>query len=222
MHFLCKEENLQEMGRTSTTIYLPDDLMQKATTKVQLPIPELVSKARDAIVVPGLKRNLGSISKFSQAVYTTVFHPRKGAVSIHEPNTFQITTTTSPILQGCKSKGLWTVTVDNTEQVGLLQKVNNAYDIPSTKEFVFYLHAAVGFLVQEIWIDAIKAGKYTTWPGINVKTVNQYFPESEETQKGHMKKQRQNVRSTRIKETTIADENNPPPLSKKKEHDKYI
>jgi len=67
---------------------------------------------------------------------------------------------------------------------------------------VRYLHAAAGFPVKESWIDAIKAGNYTTWPGLNVKVVNRYFPESDETQKGHMKKQRQNVRST----TTITKE----------------
>jgi hypothetical protein len=40
------------------------------------------------------------------------------------------------------------------------------------KESVHYLHAAAGFPVKESWIDAIKAGNYTTWPGINVKVVN--------------------------------------------------
>jgi hypothetical protein len=70
----------------------------KATIKVQLPIPELSSKARAAIVVPGLKRNLDSVSKFSDAGYTTVFHPGEEGVTIHAPNTFHITTTTQPIL----------------------------------------------------------------------------------------------------------------------------
>jgi hypothetical protein len=144
----------------------------KATTKVQLPIPELPNKARDAIVVPGLKRNLGSVSKFSDAGYTTVFHPGEEGVTIHAPNTCKITTTTPPILKGCKSEGLWTVTVDNTEQVGFRQKVNNVYNIPSTKESIRYLHATAGFPVKETWVDAIKAGNYTTWPGLNVKVVN--------------------------------------------------
>jgi hypothetical protein len=78
-HFLREEENLPKIGGTSTTIYLPDDSTMKATTKVQLPIPELPNKARDAIVivVPGLKRNLGSVSKFSDAGYTTVSTPEK-------------------------------------------------------------------------------------------------------------------------------------------------
>ena len=76
--------------------------------------------------------------------------------------------------------------------------------------------------MKESWIDAIKAGNYTTWPGINVKVANRYFPESDETQKGHMKKQRQNVRSTKVKETINQEEDDTPQSSKKKEHDVYI
>jgi hypothetical protein len=37
------------------------------------------------------------------------------------------------------------------------------------------------------------------WLGLSVKAVHKYFPESDETKKGHMKKQRQNVRSTKTK-----------------------
>ncbi len=70
----------------------------------QLPIPKLPNKAKDEIVVPGLKQNLGSINKFSQTGYTTVFHPGEEGVTIHEPNTFQITTTTPPILQGLQKQ----------------------------------------------------------------------------------------------------------------------
>jgi hypothetical protein len=221
-HFICKEENLPTTGETNTNIYLPDDSMLKATTKMQLPIPKLSNKTKDAMVVPGLKRHLGSVNKFSQAGYTMVFYPGEEGVTIHEPNTFQITTTTPPILQGCKNKGLWTVTVDNTEQVGLREKVNNVHNIPSTKEAIQYLHAAAGYPVQETWTDAIKAGSYTTWPGINVKMVNPHFPESEETQKGNMKKQRQNVRSTRVKEALAAAENDSPPTVQKKEHNVHI
>ena len=112
--------------------------------------------------------------------------------------------------------------IDNTEQVGFRQKVNNVYNKPSTKESVCYLHAAAGFPVKESWIVAIKAGNYTTWPGLNIKVVNVYFPESDKTQKGHMKKQRQNVRSTKVKETLNQEEDDTPQSPKKKEHDVYI
>jgi hypothetical protein len=103
-HFLQEEENLPKIGGTSTTIYLPDDSKLKATAKVQLPIPELPNKARDAIVVPGLKRNLGSVSKFSDAGYTTVFHPGEEGVTIHAPNTFKITQPSHRFSKGVKAK----------------------------------------------------------------------------------------------------------------------
>jgi hypothetical protein len=52
--------------------------------------------------------------------------------------------------------------------------------------------------------------------------VNWHCPELEETQKGHMKKQRQNVSSTRVKETPAETENDSPPTVQKKEFNVYI
>ncbi len=48
-------------------------------------------------------------------------------------------------------------------------------------------------------------GNYLSWPLINVKNVTKYFPELEETQKGHMQGQWQGVCST--KEAESPDEN---------------
>ncbi len=73
-----------------------------------------------------------------------------------------------------------------------------------------FLHAVAGFPTIETWLKAIKAGNYITRPGITTKTINRHFPESDETTKGHMKKQRQNVRSTRVQEET-PDQHEPPP-----------
>ncbi len=80
----------------------------------------------------------------------------------------------------------------------------NVYSLPSIPQTIWYLHAAAGFPTKDPWIKAIKHGNYMTFPGITTKTVNKHFPESVETQKGHMKKQRQNVRST--KQKLILDE----------------
>jgi hypothetical protein len=79
---------------------------------------------------------------------------------------------------------------------------------------VRYLHAAAGFPVEETWSKAIKAGNFNTWPTITPTTIRCHFPESDETQKGHMKKQRQGVRSTRVQSET---EPNIPALPKKKD-----
>jgi hypothetical protein len=116
---------------------------------------------------------------------------------MHKPGTLTIAKTEPPILQWCKPKGakLWTMLVQsetNTEQA------NNAYDLPSISQTVRYHHTSAGFPVADTWIKAIKAGNYNTWPTITPATVQRHFPESNETQKGHMKKQRQGIRSTSV------------------------
>ena len=62
---------------------------------------------------------------------------------------------------------------------------------------VRYLHAAAGFPTEATWYDAVKSGNYNSWPWLNPKNVRAHFPESEETQKGHMRNERQGLRSTR-------------------------
>ena len=60
-----------------------------------------------------------------------------------------------------------------------------------------YYHAATGFPTKTTWIKAIKAGNYATWPGLTTNAVRKHFPESEETQKGHMRKEPSGIRSTK-------------------------
>jgi hypothetical protein len=62
-----------------------------------------------------------------------------------------------------------------------------------------YLHAAAGFPVKETFLDAVRAGNYTTWPGLMTSLIIKHFPDSDEMQKEHMKGQRKGVRSTRAK-----------------------
>ena len=75
----------------------------------------------------------------------------------------------------------------------------NVYSLPSIPQAIKYLHAAVGFPAKDTWVKAIKSGNYGSWPGLNVDVVNKHFLEAIETQKGHMKKQCQNIRSTKQK-----------------------
>ncbi len=109
---------------------------------------------------------------------------------------------------------MWTVLTN--EDKPKCEEANNVYDLPSTKETIRYLHASAGHPVEDTWTKAIKAGKFTTWPGLSVKAVHKYFPESDETKQGHMNKQRQNVRSTNIKIKPDKDE----PVLSLRNHDK--
>ena len=61
------------------------------------------------------------------------------------------------------------------------EAINNLYELPSIEKAIRYLHGAAGFPTKETWLKAIRNGHYSSWPLVNVKNVNRYFPESEET-----------------------------------------
>ena len=75
--------------------------------------------------------------------------------------------------------------------------IHDMYELPSVERAVHYLHATAGFPTKATWLKAIRNGHYVSWPLITVKNVNKHFPESKETQKDHMRSQRQGVWSTR-------------------------
>jgi hypothetical protein len=80
-----------------------------------------------------------------------------------------------------------------------VDKANAIFDLPNTCQSLMYFHAVAGFPVKETFLDAVRAGNYATWPGLMTALIAKHFPDSEETQKGHMKGQRKGVRSTRVK-----------------------
>jgi hypothetical protein len=69
------------------------------------------------------------------------------------------------------------------------------------------------------WLKAVKAGNFLGWPLLNEKNVNKYYPESDETNKGHMNQTRKNVRSTKSKPF---EDPKTAPLHGKKVQDVYV
>ena len=47
-------------------------------------------------------------------------------------------------------------------------------------------------------LKAIKAGEYATWTGLTWEAENNHFPESKETEKGHMRNTNAGVGTTKI------------------------
>ena len=80
-----------------------------------------------------------------------------------------------------------------------LQQANSVYDLPSTEEAIKWMHAVCGYPVKSTWIKAVKAGNYTGWPLLTERNVNKYYPETNQTPRGHMNQSRKNVRSTKPK-----------------------
>ena len=67
-----------------------------------------------------------------------------------------------------------------------------------TKEVVRFQHAALGFPTKATLLTAIRHKNLITFPGMTTENVNKFFPESNETQKGHTKQTKQGVRSTKV------------------------
>ncbi len=177
----------------------------------KLPFKTLTDKAREAHVLPDLKANsLISVPKLADEGYTTIFLARQKGVVVYKANDIAFTSTGAPVLQGCRDlTGLWKIssTQGNVNAVSKeIEQTNNVYDLPSTESVIRFLHAAAGFPVKATWITAIKNGHYASWPNLTAELVEKYFPESVATQKGHLKKQRQNVRSTKVKLESEPDE----------------
>ena len=66
------------------------------------------------------------------------------------------------------------------------EAIYHVFELSSTEKTIAYYHATAGIPTKETWADTIRSGNYDTWPGLNVKSVNKCFPESYDTQKGHM------------------------------------
>jgi hypothetical protein len=198
-HFMSKELDLPNTGPSNKEVYLPDDTKLPMANKTLLPFKQLSKATWEADVLPGLKKFLASIRKLSEEGYTIVFHSGKKGVTVHKPDTLTMTTSELLVLQGHKPRGakLWTVSANNDSNKQ--EETHNVYSLPLMKQSIRYLHTAAGFPVEDTWIDAINVGNFNTWPGLSATAVTCHFPELDETQKGHMKKQWQNVRSTKIK-----------------------
>ena len=71
-----------------------------------------------------------------------------------------------------------------------------AYELPSVKALVRYLHAAAVFPVKSTWLNATKSRNFATFPGFTYSNAAKYYPESSETIKSHIVQSIKNVRST--------------------------
>ena len=155
--------------------------------------------------------------------YTTIFHPYKQGVTVHDSNTFELSLKLPLELQGCRNDAvLWTVPLTDdakiSQSLGVEETAMNVYDLPSTKEVVRFLHAALGFQTKATMLTAVRHGNLVTFPGLTADAIKKHFPESDETQKGHMRQSRKGVRSTKVPdEDAMLEEVKPAPGVKHKD-----
>ena len=108
---------------------------------------------------------------------------------MHIKNTFRVQLWRKPVLQGWRdANGLWRLSRDETKPIRASRSKQevaaNVYSLPSMPQTIRYLHAAAGFPPK---ILGSRQSKMET------------MPHGRESLPKHMKKQRQNVRSTKQK-----------------------
>jgi hypothetical protein len=99
---------------------------------------------------------------------------------------------------------LWRVNLKQKMKPKILQ-CNHAHDNNNQKDVINYLHAACFSPVKSTWIKAIKNGIFSSWPGLNEQNIEKYLSKSTSTANGHLNQQRQNVRTTKIKDAELID-----------------
>jgi hypothetical protein len=69
------------------------------------------------------------------------------------------------------------------------------------------MHAVCGYPVKSTWVKAIKAGNFVGWTLLTEKNVQKYYPETKETDKGHMNQTCKNAQSTKTKAKPFEEAN---------------
>jgi hypothetical protein len=97
---------------------------------------------------------------------------------------------------------LWRVDLKNIFETNQAQ-CKHAHDNSNQKDLINYLHAACFSPVKSTWITAIKNGNFTSWLGLTEQAVERHLSKSASTTKGHLNQQRQNARTTKIKDPKV-------------------
>ena len=152
----------------------------------------------------GFHENLVGIGPICNDKYSVLFNNE--SVMIISP-------TGTPVLKGWREatgNRLWRMSLlPNADKVTTVEaspgvttttlKAYSAYDLPSVEALVRYFHAAAGYPVKDTWLKAIKAGTYSSSPGLTLQNATKYCPVPIATLKGHMVQTRQIICSTKPK-----------------------
>jgi hypothetical protein len=97
-HVASEECDLPDESQSWKTVHLPNKETMQTTAKTSLPFKLLTPKAREADVISHLQQSLMSVHKFLEGGYMKIFHPGNKGVTIHKPDTLNLTLDKTPIL----------------------------------------------------------------------------------------------------------------------------
>eukprot|EP00804_Cyclotella_cryptica_P014407 CCRYP_004762-RA/>CCRYP_004762-RA protein AED:0.30 eAED:0.26 QI:0/0/0/1/1/1/4/0/702 len=191
-HFNKPSDNLPITGPSHKTVAVAFGQEASTTASAMLSMTQLYTPACQTHILPALSPNsLLSVGTFANHRYVTIFHEGEKGTTVHDRNDITITSKRPSVLQGCRDEhGLCRLPLaapTSALHPKVEHSLNNVYDLPSTTHTIRYLQAALGFPTKNTLLAAIRNGNLTTFPGLTAANAMKHFPESDETQKGHMK-----------------------------------
>jgi hypothetical protein len=160
-------------------------------------LTDLPHQARQAHILPGLVHNsLISVGQLCDNECSVTFTQEQVTVSGNGKD----------VMYGSRDpkSRLWRVNLNQKMHTKIAQ-CNHAHDKNNQKDLINYLHAACFIPVKTTWIKAIKNGNFLSWPGLNEHSAEKYLSKSTSTVKGHLNQQRENARTTKIKDSQLLE-----------------
>ena len=192
-------------------VHLPDGNTIHTTHKGNLLI-SLPSKATQSYVLPSLSSaNLLSLGQLCDANCTITLTKQHMHVWDYKKKL---------ILIGIRNEndGLWDVPLPQ-DPTTLFQQFNNSINQNTTdkqhsaniiirkdktsSDLIRYLHATCFSPTTQTFLQAIRNGNFTTWPGLTPQLVKKYLPLTTATAKGHLDQERKNLQTTKTVQIKI-------------------
>ena len=115
--------------------------------------------------------------------------------------------------------------MDHLQLIPMTEVANNAYTMTLKRSLVNCYHQCIFCPPKKTLLKDIAKNQFTTWPGLTYAAVQKCLPNAAPpTEKGHMKRQRQDIRSTKEKvknelyQINYKQYMNPPVVKDKQNH----
>jgi hypothetical protein len=186
--------NKQE-AHVPLNVNMPNGTAIQLSHSCDLLLADLPPQAQKAHILPGLVHNSlisvgqlcdnGCSVTFTQEQVTVLKNGKCAIYGYRDPRS-----------------RLWRVDLKQRFETNQVQ-CNHAHDNSNQKDLIKYLHAACFSPVKSTWMTAIKNGHFTLWTGLTEHAVQKHLSKSTSTTKVHLNQQRQNARTTKVKNPKV-------------------
>ena len=197
-HFLTIQSKVRNRRPTSNpvTVVIPNGSRCKSTEECDLDWDMLPQRARKGHILPSLKTHaLISVVKLCDA----------GCQVIFKHNCCLVIYNNKVVMYGvrCPRTHLWLVPLTvppstKTKKIFTTHHANSIHHMANQRNLIEYLHQCFFSPPASTLAKAIKNDQLLGVPGFTLKAVNKWLPTSTATIKGHLHRNRKNLRSTTI------------------------